>query len=212
MEAPRFYWPIKPLRANQLWGVLNPTVYSQFGFTRHNGIDMALAPDKTISAPVDATVVRKGFQPNGGGIFVGLISEPIDFPAFTNTTPDGAVVSFAPGTYRILVDFLHCESITVNEGDKVKAGDLIAIGDNTGFSTGPHCHTQWRRVTWDGKVINTFDKNDANNSFDPTQFFIGIYAADLPSLINTLRQQVAALTLRVAQLIKGRQAKPAITN
>jgi murein DD-endopeptidase MepM/ murein hydrolase activator NlpD len=77
-------------------------------------------------------------QPNGGGIFVGIVSDPFNFPAFTNTTPDGVVVHFVAGTYRVLVDLLHCESISVKEGETVVAGQQVAIGDNTGFSTGPH--------------------------------------------------------------------------
>ena len=189
-----FAYPIKPLHINQPWGVYDPKDYSQFGFTRHNGIDMALAPDKKIYAPIDATVVRRGYQPEGGGNFVGIITEPIDFPAFSNTTPDGLVVNFPAGTYRVLIDFLHCESILVNEGDKLKEGDLLAIGDNTGFSTGPHCHTQWRRVNWDGKVINTVDTNDANNSFDPTQFFNGFYAKDAQAIEDKFRSIISLIT------------------
>ncbi len=48
------------------------------------------------------------------------------------------------------------------------------MGDNTGFSTGPHCHTQWRRINWNGGTnYTTVDINEANNSFDPTQFYTG---------------------------------------
>jgi murein DD-endopeptidase MepM/ murein hydrolase activator NlpD len=170
--------PILPYIVNQPWGVYDPATYSQFGFTRHNGIDLKLAPDKRGNSPFNGTVVRVGtpvnglWQPNGGGIFVGIVSEPMDFPAFTNTTPDGLVVNFAAGNYRILIDLLHCESIVVKEGDSVVAGQQVVICDNTGKSTGPHCHTQWRRINWSGGTnYTTVDTNDANNSFDPTQFF-----------------------------------------
>lgn len=173
-----FYYPIKPHILNQGWGTYDPKDYEQFGFTRHNGLDHKLAIDNKIYAPCNGTVVRKGFQPNGGGIFMGMITNEFNFPAFDCKTPEDITESFPALKAKVLIDFLHLELITVNEGDMVVRGQLIAIGDNTGFSTGPHCHTQWRRVTWDGKVINTLDVNDANNSFDPTQFFNGKYAAD----------------------------------
>lgn len=185
---PRFQHPITPYIVNQAWGVYDPKDYSQFGFTRHNGIDLHLSPDKALHTPFNGTVVRAAtkenglWRPNGGGIFVGIVSDPFDFPAFTNTTPDGIVVNFAAGTYRVLVDLLHCESISVKEGDIVTAGQQVAIGDNTGFSTGPHCHTQWRRVIWSGGTnYVVVDGNDANNSFDPTQFFGAplLFAKDL---------------------------------
>lgn len=47
-----FTYPIKPYVVNQPWGVHDPKDYSQFGFTDHNGIDLALAPDKKIYAPI----------------------------------------------------------------------------------------------------------------------------------------------------------------
>jgi murein DD-endopeptidase MepM/ murein hydrolase activator NlpD len=175
---PIFQHPIEPYIVNQAWGVYDPADYSQFGFTRHNGVDLRLAADKLIRAPFDGTVVRVAtkenglWQPNGGGVFDGIVSDPYDFPAFTNTTPDGVAVEFTAGKYSVLCDLLHLESISVKEGDRVKAGDVVAVGDNTGFSTGPHCHTQWRRVEWYGGTNYLLvDNNEANDSFDPTQFF-----------------------------------------
>lgn len=199
MNSPRMYDVAKPRIINQKWAVHDPATYSQFGFEDHNGRDLALPQSKKLYSPFDGTIVRKGFQPNGGGVFLGIISEPFDFPQFTCTTPDGRIFSYSAGSFRILTDLLHLESISVNEGDKIKAGDLLCIGDNTGFSTGPHCHQQDRRVLWDGKTITTVDVNTANNTFDPTQFLTGIYAEDIQrilplyqTLINTLTRLLQA--------------------
>jgi murein DD-endopeptidase MepM/ murein hydrolase activator NlpD len=198
-----FYPPIKPHIVNQAWGVYDPATYSQFGFNRHNGIDHKLAADKKIYSPFACTVVKRGYQPNGGGVYVGLISDEYDFfPTFTNYAPDGKGFQFPAGRYRVLVDLLHLDTIKVEEGARLAAGELVAIGDNTGFSTGPHCHTQWRRVTWDGKVIMEVDRNDANNSFDPTQFFAPTFAADFQSNIFSLKAQVLDLLKLVGQLFK----------
>lgn len=127
--------------------------------------------------PFKGEIVKIGNQPAGGGIFAGAISEEYDFP---------------DGKYRVLFDCLHMESITAKVGDKLEIGEEIGVQDNTGAATtGPHTHGQWRRVTWDGKVINTVDKNDANNSFDPTPYWTGKYALDV--LILSKQLQVVKL-------------------
>ena len=144
---PEFYIPVKPWRLNQLWGRFDPKTYAQFGFSRHNGIDVALAPDKRILAPFDGIIIRSDNQPNGGGIFIGLLSKNFyDFPNFVCKTPEGNKVNFPDMRCQVLFDFLHLEKPMVKLGQEVKAGDLVAIADNTGFSTGPHTHIQPRRV------------------------------------------------------------------
>lgn len=221
-HKPDIFYPIKPHHVNQPWGTYDPKDYSQFGFTRHNGLDLALAPDHKISAPFDGQIIRVAtkengqWQPNGGGVFVSLLSAPCAFSAFTNTTPDGKIIQLAAGTYRILVDFLHCQSISVTEGQQVKAGDLLAMGNNTGSTTGPHCHTQWRREVdrvlpapagvptyrlLNGEVwLQDADTNEANNSFDPTPFFNRFYAVDAVQVHSLLEQLASLLETELAEL------------
>lgn len=182
----RFYYPVKPYQITQKWGISRPEVYSQFGFTQHNGEDVALGADKLVRAPFDGTVVRKGYQPLGGGIFVGIISEPMVFN-------DGIEA-------RVLLDALHMEAIHVPEGQIVRTGDVLGIADNTGFSTGPHTHLQFRRVQWDGAVITFVDKNQANDSFDPTPYWTGIYAADYGSLVSSYQTLLQKLQTIYATL------------
>lgn len=161
-------YPAKPFHVNQTWGIYNP-VYAKFGFSHHNGIDIALGTDHKLYAPCDGQVVRIGNQPEGGGNFFGIMTEPYQF---------------SDGVFRVLIDFLHCESISVTEGQLLKMGDVMAIADNTGFSTGPHTHIQPRRVkSWNGKggielVWEPQDVNDMNGSFDPMPYFNGAYASD----------------------------------
>ena len=175
-----WYKPARPFTITQAWGVLNPA-YAQFGFSHHNGIDFALQADGKLRAPCRGIVVRTGNQPLGGGIFLGLMTEEFDRPIGT----------------RVLIDFLHCAILLKKEGDIVKIGDVIAIADSTGFSTGPHTHMQTRRVVdWNGGVGDALqwigvDKNDANNSFDPMPYMAQHYADEyqgiLAGLANTLR-------------------------
>jgi murein DD-endopeptidase MepM/ murein hydrolase activator NlpD len=180
----QFPWPIKPSVITQGWGVKNPA-YLQFGFGLHNGVDYALGTDKLIRAPFAGTIVRAAtqvngeWQPNGGGVFISLLSaEPYLF--------DDNKTCF------VLADFLHCETLMQLDEVKVKTGDVLAKADNTGFSTGPHTHIQLRRVNVILDVTASYivngqhvhfewvDTNDANDSFDPTPYYTNTYVADLP--------------------------------
>lgn len=189
------YYPAQPYTLNQAWGVYAPQVYSQFGFTRHNGNDIALGADKELRAPFDYTVVRTGNQPEGGGIFFGIMSDVYDWP---------------DGKYRVLLDMLHCEKLLCTEGQVGKAGDLLAIADNTGFSTGPHTHLQARRVlSWNGKAGTDLawtqaDHNDANGSFDLVPHWNGRYAPTSPATPVVTPQVVQQAT----EALQGIQTLP----
>jgi murein DD-endopeptidase MepM/ murein hydrolase activator NlpD len=183
MEELRLYWPAKPYKVHQVWGIRNP-LYEQFGFKRHNGEDFALGADTRLYAPCSGTIVRTGNQPNGGGIFLSVMSEHYQFP---------------DGQYRVLIDLLHCEKLLVSEGAQVTVGDVVAIADNTGLSTGPHTHIQVRRVhSWNGEsgtslFFKEADSNDANNSIDPSPYWQSVYAQDYWKAISLLQQLVALL-------------------
>lgn len=190
MAKPSFYYVAYPYKVNQAWGIYNP-VYERFGFTRHNGTDIALGTDKVLYAPFDYTVVRTGNQPEGGGIFLGIMSEEFDF---------------LDGKYRVLLDLLHCEKLLAAEGRVGKTGDVLAIADNTGFSTGPHTHLQARRVkNWNYSVGNAaswkyVDKNEANGSFDMEPYWNGKYAKE----VNLVRQ---VTILQMVQKLLGLKKK-----
>ena len=191
--TPSFYYPVKPHKLNQEWGRYDPKTYSQFGFTRHNGQDVNLINGQPISAPFAGTCVRTGNQPSGGGIFLGVMSEEFEFK---------------DGKYRVLADFLHCKELLITEGTKVKVGDIIALGDNTGFSTGPHTHVQWRRASfwngWTGDKLTWVnpDKNEANNSFDPEPYFNGEYAVDFAKVRNEAVQAISLAQRIILQVKK----------
>lgn len=49
-------------------------MYAQFGFSDHNGVDVAMTPTKRVAAPFRAILIGRGYQPNGGGIYLQLMS------------------------------------------------------------------------------------------------------------------------------------------
>lgn len=204
--TPEFFKPIKTFVLNQGWGTYDPKDYQQFGFTRHNGLDVRLGDGAEVRAPFDGSVVRSGNQPTGGGIFIGFLSDNFyDFPAFTCITPEGVSIPFPAGSYRVLMDFLHLDHPILKLGDNAKCGELLAIADNTGFSTGPHTHIQPRRVTYTNEDLEFVDHNDANGSFDPTQFWSQIFAVDylnLSTQVFSLKKIISDLMAKVVLFLQ----------
>lgn len=173
---PRFYlyFPLKPHRVSQKWGIKNDA-YQRFGFSRHNGLDIIAHNGQLISSPGEYTVSKIGWQDKGAGLYITLLSEQ-EFDWEDKKT-------------FVELGFYHLSSTIAKVGDKVRTGDPIAYADNTGFSTGPHTHLAPKRVyKLQGGYINA-DENDANGTFDPEPFFNGLYAQDsrdLPAVIKLL--------------------------
>lgn len=186
-------YEIKPYVVSQPWGnvPIDPktgkSVYAPFGFTQHNGVDVLPGIDKEVRAPFDYEVLWTEWQPNGGGNVLGVISQQ------EYDGPDGKPA-------YCLIDYLHLESFVKKPGGigyKGKAGDLLAYTDNTGFSTGPHTHMQYRWEHKDPKATNGLrdvEVNKAHNSFNPEPFRTGDYARDK----FFLTQQVSLYTQLLA--------------
>ncbi|MFC9595635.1 M23 family metallopeptidase [Streptomyces sp. NPDC056944] len=102
---------------------------------KHSGQDFAVPVGTPVKAAAAGTVVKAG--PNGGG----------DGPAYGNAI----VVRHANGTYS---QYAHLSKIQVNIGQKVGAGQQIALSGNTGNSSGPHLHFEIRTTPNYGSAVN----------------------------------------------------------
>jgi peptidase M23-like protein len=98
----------------------DPDFYKQWGYAGHNGVDFGIPNGTPIMAAADGTVEKVGFEDNGYGNYVKI--------AHT----DGATKFY---TY-----YAHLQSTSVSGGQKVTAGTVIGLSNNTGASTGPHLH------------------------------------------------------------------------
>ncbi|GAA3065209.1 hypothetical protein GCM10017562_33830 [Streptomyces roseofulvus] len=135
----------KPAAAKKAKGWVKPVTsytltasYNQGGAMwshKHSGQDFAVPVGTTVKAAGPGTVVKAG--PNGGG----------DGPAYGNAI----VVKHANGTYS---QYAHLSKIKVHIGQKVAAGQKIALSGNTGNSSGPHLHFEIRTTPNYGSAVN----------------------------------------------------------
>ncbi|MFJ8134046.1 M23 family metallopeptidase [Streptomyces hydrogenans] len=135
----------KPVAAKKAKGWVKPVTayalsasFNQGGAMwahKHSGQDFAVPVGTTVKAAGAGTVVKAG--PNGGG----------DGPAYGNAI----VVKHANGTYS---QYAHLSKIKVHIGQKVAAGQKIALSGNTGNSSGPHLHFEIRTTPNYGSAIN----------------------------------------------------------
>lgn len=172
---PVFWAPAKPLFITQAWGIKNPS-YNQFGFSRHNGTDIAVGSDKKLYWPVENCQVYDTAWGDATGWRIK--ANTLDTYEF----PDGK-----HGRINIILMHLDHKS-PVAEGTVINVGDFCGVPDNTGFSTGPHTHVMGRRIDSTGALL---DANDADNSFDLMEYWNGFYAVDKNVVIGTLSALVA---------------------
>lgn len=102
----------------------------------HNGIDLVgLNGDRTLVAPCDGVIRSSTMIPKSSGNITWEWGNYIRLD-----TPDG---------YNVFM--CHMAERRVVVGQQVKAGDIVGIQGNTGYSFGEHCHFEVRK---NGMVIN----------------------------------------------------------
>ncbi|MFD2917045.1 M23 family metallopeptidase [Psychroserpens luteus] len=90
---------------------------------KHFAVDIAVAKDTPVKATADGTVI------------------------FAEWTADTGYVVIIEHSYELISVYKHNASITKEQGDLVKSGEVIAMAGNAGeLTTGPHLHFElWNR-------------------------------------------------------------------
>jgi len=97
------------------WFGERPDRYRSLGLAGHNGIDYSIPAGTPVLAAHEG-IVTIGEDPDGYGMFVRVI------------------------TGNRVTIYAHLSAITRKDGDRVQAGEQIALSGNTGWTTGPHLH------------------------------------------------------------------------
>mgnify|MGYP001596935830 FL=1 len=104
--------------------------YTRYGLPSHNGEDLITVYDDPILAMHDGIVIRDEPSPSGGNwVFIWNKEE------------------------GYLTVYMHNRILKVKKGDVVKAGQMIALSDTTGNSTGNHVHIGLYKTDDQGTII-----------------------------------------------------------
>ena len=118
---------LKPVFQSPVSGVISCNFgYRKSGF--HHGLDIANQWGTNIAAIADGTVTEADWKSSVYGYAV--------------------VINHGNGWESL---YGHCGMLTVEKGQKVKTGDIIAVVGSTGRSTGPHLHLEIHK---DGVYLN----------------------------------------------------------
>lgn len=180
--------PLKIFRINQKFGENANAFYKQLGLKGHNGIDF-FAPDSTeVYAAHDGRVTFAGYDGSGGLGIVIRTEEEFDYLK-------------GQSYFKSIYWHLRKDSLKVTGSQQVKAGDLIALSDNTGMSTGAHLHFGLKPIakgendwTW----FNTEQDNEYMGAIDPLPYF-----AEKFQFIKTLRFGMLNSDVKELQKILG---------
>lgn len=105
-------------------------ITSEFGYRKdpftgktkgHSGMDLAVPTGTPVRAALPGTVSVSAYNKGGYGYYVMI------------DHGDGLATLYG-----------HCSQLLAQEGQAVKAGDVIALSGSTGRSTGPHLHFEVR--------------------------------------------------------------------
>jgi murein DD-endopeptidase MepM/ murein hydrolase activator NlpD len=120
-----------------LFPPVNGTISEPYNIKeRHYAVDIVVAKNTPVKATADGTVI------------------------FAEWTAETGYVVIIEHSYELISVYKHNTSLTKEQGDLVKAGEVIAMAGSTGeYSTGPHLHFElWSR----GYPINPTNFIDFN--------------------------------------------------
>jgi len=186
--------PVKQNFITQSFGIKGTkasllSMYQSLGLIAHNGIDFACQDKVPVYFNVDGrgTIIGQYIDKNGG-LGLDIVTEDKD------------------GKFKHR--YWHLHSFKCSVGDIVESGDLIALADNTGLSTGPHVHYGLKPVYLDdkGNYKNTEQNNGFWGAIDPAPYFKNIYIIDhMKILLGTtilLKKQLVGILQKLLKLIK----------
>lgn len=184
----RLYYPVDTLNVSQKYGPdgtapdLLPK-YTAIGLKAHNGWDFVAPDGSIVRAAHHGTVTYAGLDGSNGYLIVIRTDEQYDY--------DGKSVYF-----KTLYGHLKTGTLRVTAGQKVRVGDLIALADNTGMSTGSHLHFGLKPVEQgeaDWQWYNAAQENGYNGAIDPAPYWTGYFAKDVQTIIATLTTLILLL-------------------
>lgn len=182
----RLYFPTDNFWYGQGFGRENTApsllpLYEKYGLLGHNGLDVFANDGDPIRAAHDGVITYTGEDGASGLLVVIRTNEPFEY--------EGQEVYF-----KTLYGHLKKDSIRVRVSQAVRTGDIIALADNTGASTGTHLH--WglkpqKQGEADWQWDNLLQNNGYRGAINPIPYFTGEPAKNMAirfQLIEALKR------------------------
>ena len=109
-----------------------------YGIDGHNGYDWAMPEGTPLLAVADGEVI---IARSDSRFFCPILDRDVSDQQFVE------ILHAAPNGERLSSVYVHLSRIDVQRGQRVRAGQQIALSGNTGCSTGPHLHFHVWRLT-----------------------------------------------------------------
>jgi len=152
-------------------------------FKGHNGQDCQARYGQPVYAMCDGVCFPEVDSKQGQGVNI-VTREQFDYNG-------------KPVFYKVLVWHLTDDDAVVKTGQVVRAGDLIGYADNTGLSTGTHCHVGVKPCAYNsiGTLYNLEDGNGFYGAVDPAPYWNGLFAEDLN--VNLVKKNIITHTFYI---------------
>lgn len=190
-EKLELWYPTEKFAVTQFFGEKNE-MYTKLGLLGHNGIDLVALDSQIVRAAHDGVIVYAGLDSSAGQTVVIRT---------LNKKQYGTGSSY----YKTIYGHLKNGGIKVHPGQEVKAGDIIALADNTGLSTGSHLHFALKPVyagEQEWQWANAEQSNGYLGAIDPLPFFNGFHARDAATVTSKLQTILSLLRQALFTLAK----------
>lgn len=177
--------PVKPFKITQIFGV-NGDYYQAHGINikGHNGLDLMAYHGQPVYASHDGTAYIEVDSNQGHGVVL-LSDQPYDY---------NGIPTFFKTIYWHLCDGKKEPKFAspIQNGIKVRRGQLLGYADNTGLSTGDHTHFGLKPVSAGEQPfvwMNLEPSNGYGGAIDPTPYMETTLIQKLITLYQQLINQ-----------------------
>jgi len=178
--------------------------YKSVGMNSHGAIDFALWHGEHLYFPVDLGIrwwVDKIGHPDERGLMLSVISDEKMVVVRDNEKVrdirkprDGET-----GEYIKFV-FGHLMETPYRDGETIRFGQYLGRGDNTGFSTGDHCHMGFKECDKNGDGLNLNNGWYGNLNYEP--LFENRYIVDVDENIAEMKLTLKDLRKKLLKLLE----------
>lgn len=177
----KLWFPTDNFRIEQKFGKEHTVpfllpLYKKYGLIGHNGLDLLANDGEVIRAAHTGTIISAGGD-SGLGLFVAIR---------TNETFEYKEQSVF---FKTIYGHLKYNSIRVRINQIIRTGDIIALADNTGASTGSHLHfglKPQKQNMADQQWENLLPVNGYEGAIDPFPYFTSEPAKNMAIRFNIL--------------------------